>query len=774
MDNGPIHAIVSVNWLTFPRKTIRKLLIGSLLLAALTAFAQPRSEAGHEAAAPAPAHRPRIGLVLAGGGAKGGAHVGVLKVLEEMHVPVDCIAGTSMGALVGGGYASGIPAPQMEAFLRGINWRQVVGGLGHRNLEPIEQKRQGVTYTNNLQLGIQHSGIVMAPGLVDTSHIEVLLGGFVGKARAQTDFDHLPIPYRAVATDMVSGQMVVIDHGDLATAMRASMAVPGAFAPVISDGHVLSDGGLVRNVPVDVARNLCADVVIVVNLASPPVKPEQLQSAPQLLGRTLDLMFEENGRLQLETLTERDVRIDAELGDIGAADFQRTPETIALGEAAARRAAPQLARYAVSSEEYLAWRKRVTSDQGIESQIGAVEFAKLKRVNPQYLNQLAGIKPGDTVSTEQISQAAQRMAAVEDIDTVDYELKGDPANATLEWLPKERSWGTDFIKVDLGMYAAASGDERGFVLYLQHQRDWMNSLGGQWRNELQFGTEQSLTTGFYQPLDVAQRFFVEPKAFWERDWENVFYYGDNIARYQFGEQGGRLDLGMNIGNQAQLRLGYIDTGRRVQLSTGSPLLPQIDTTDAGIAASAIYDSRDTPFRATRGVAAAFEYFDSNGNMGARRNWQRAEFGIGAAVPFYQDVLWIAAAGGSRLGSNLPADRLFGLGGPVSLPGYELYQLRAGEYWTVSGSYLWQIKNISPLRGQSLYAGLRLQDSEAYDTFYSTNHGQIQSVTLFITGRTPVGPVTLGFATTTENSRSVWLTFGRPLADGTILSHGIFR
>ncbi len=753
---------------------IRELLIGSLvLLAALPSPAQP-SEAGRDAVAPISAHRPRVGLVLAGGGAKGGAHVGVLKVLEEMHVPVDCIAGTSMGALVGGGYASGIPAPQMEAFLKGINWRQVVGGLDQRNLEPIEQKRQGVTYTNNLQLGIRHSRIVMAPGLVDTSGIETMLSGFVGKARAQADFDHLPIPYRAVATDMVSGQMMVIDHGDLANAMRASMAVPGAFAPVVMGQQVLSDGGLVRNIPVDVARNLCADVVIVVNLAAPPVKPDQLQSAPQLLGRTLDLMFQENGRLQLETLTERDVRIDVELGDIGATDFERTPETVALGETAARRAAPQLARYAVSSEEYLAWRSRVTSEQGIESQIGAVEFAKLERVNPRYLNQLAGIKPGDKVTTEQISRGAQRMASDEDIDTVGYELKGDPANATLEWLPKERSWGPDFIKVDLGLYAAASGDERGFVLYLQHERTWMNSLGGQWRNTLQLGTEQALTTSFYQPLDVAQRFFVEPKVFFGRDWENVFYYGNDIARYQLGDQGGRLDLGMNIGNQAQLRVGYIDTVRRAELSTGSPLLPQIDTTDAGVAVSAIYDSRDTPFRATRGVAAALEYIDSNRGFGAERNWQRAEFGIGTSVPFYQDVLWIAAAGGSRLGSDLPGDRLFGLGGPVSLPGYDLYQLRAGAYWTVMGSYLWQIKNISPLRGQSLYAGLRLQDTEAYDVFYSTNHGQIQSVALFLTGRTPVGPVALGFATTTEGSHSVWLTFGRPLEDGTILSRGIFR
>jgi NTE family protein len=742
-------------------------------LAAPTVLAQPGS-ASQDTEVEISAQRPRVGLVLAGGGAKGGAHVGVLKVLEEMHVPVDCIAGTSMGALVGGGYASGIPAPQMRAFLEGINWQHVIGGLGRRNLEPIEQKRQGVTYTNNLQMGIKNSRIVLAPGLIDTSAIEDLLRGFVGKARFQTDFDRLPIPYRAVATDMVSGRMVVLNHGDLATAMRASMAIPGAFAPVIVENQILADGGLVRNVPVDVARNLCAEVVIVVNLVSPPAKPEDLQAPGQLLGRTMDLMIEANERQQLQSLTPRDVRIDVQMGDIGTADFERTPETIKLGETAARDAAPQLARYAVSPAQYLAWRNQVTSDQGIDSRVAAVEFAKLKRVNPDFLNQLAGIKAGDAVSTDQISKSAQRMSAVEDIESVSYELKGDPEHSTLEWLPFEKSWGPDFVKVDLGAYATTSGDNRAFVLYLQHDRTWINSLGAQWRNVLQFGSDQVLSTSFYQPLDVAQRFFVEPKAFWNRNWQNAFYNDTDIARYQFDDRGGQIDLGMNIGKQAQVRVGYLATQRRVQLETGSPLLPQLQATDAGIAASAILDTRDTPFSPTRGMAAAVEYFDSDEKFGAQRTWQRAEMGFGIAVPFYADILWLGAAAGSRLGSKLPADRLFALGGPASLPGYELYELRAGAYWTVSGSYLWQLKDLFTLRGQALYAGLGLHDTQAYDTLDGKNYGQIQSLSLFVTGRTPVGPVTLGFAATTENSRSVWISFGRPIEEGTIVSRGIFR
>jgi NTE family protein len=720
------------------------------------------------------ASRPRVGLVLAGGGAKGGAHVGVLKVLEEMHIPIDCIAGTSMGALVGGGYASGIPADKLQAFVESIDWKGVVGGVGGRGNVPIEQKREGVTYSNQLQLGIKDSHIVVAPGLIDSSAIDDLLRGFVGKARNQTDFDRLPIRFRAVATNMVSGQMVVLDHGDLATAMRASMALPGVFAPVQLDQQILSDGGLVRNLPVDVARSLCADVVIAVNLVSPAVDPEKLKAPRQLLGRALELMIEANEQLQLQSLGSRDVRIDVPLGEIGTGDFERTAETIALGIAAARRAAPQLARFAVSPPQYLAWRSRVTEDQGIASTIETIHMAELKRVNPLYLDGLAGIAPGDHITTEQLSQSVQRMAAVEDIDSVSYELTGDPAHATLQWLPYEKSWAPDFIKLDLGMYASAAGDDRGLALYLQHSRTWVDSLGAQWRNEAQLGTNQVFATSFYQPLNVPQSFFAEPKVFWNRDWENVFYDGNDVARYRFDDWGGRFDFGVNFGNAGQVRIGYLTSTRRVGIETGASALPQLEVRDAGIAVAATYDTRDTPFSPTRGIVAAIEYFDSDRALGAGRNWERVELGVGLALPLRNNVLRIELGGGSALQGRLPADRLFTLGGPVSLAGADLDAIRADAYWTVSTSYLWRIKDLFSLRGQTLYAGLRLQDVQAYRTLDGRDEHQIGSVAVFITGRTPVGPLTVGLATTTINSQTLWISFGRPIAEGTLLSGGFFR
>ncbi len=755
---------------------LSQLLFGLLVI--LTTQAAPaQSIAGSTPTSSADAaKRPRIGLVLAGGGAKGAAHVGVLKVLEELHVPIDCIAGTSMGALIGAGYASGVPSEFMRTFLTGIDWQAVVGGLGQRDLEPIEQKRQGVTYSNTLEMGIQNHKVIMPPGLVKTAGIEDLLRGFVAKARSVSDFDSLPIPYRAVATDMLTGNMVVIDKGDLATAMRASMAIPGGFAPVVTDGKILADGGLVRNIPVDIARELCADVVIVVNLVEPPVQADNLRSATQLLMRTVDVMIEANEGLQLQSLTAQDVRIDVEMGDIGTADFERVPETFALGEAAARKAAPQLARFAVPAEQYAAWRTMVTSEQQIESRLAGVTFAGLERVNPEYLQQQAVIKPGDTVTTAAISREAQRLSALQDLEAVGYSLQGDPANPTLEWLPKEKSWGPNFLKADIGIYASAESEAK-FLFYLQHNRTWVNRFGAQWRNELQVGTDQRLLTSFYQPLNVSQRFFVEPIVAVDREWQDLYLDGERIAKYRFDSLGSQVDFGMNIGKYSQVRIGYAATEHKIRLDTGSPLLPEVNPMDAGIVLAAIHDSRDTPFNPTRGLAAALEYTRSDSSLGSDRDWERAELGFGYTMEFARNVAYINAAGGTDFGNTLPEDRLFVLGGPSSFPGHELGELRAGSYWTVSGSFLWRLADLMTLRGQALYGGLRLQIGEVYDRLdelAAETSGQIGSVSVYVTGRTPTGPLTLGIATTNTDSWSLWLSLGRPVGSGTILERGIFR
>jgi NTE family protein len=717
--------------------------------------------------------RPRVGLVLAGGGAKGGAHVGVLKVLEELHVPIDCIAGTSMGALVGGGYASGIPAAELEKFVTRIDWQRVVGNQGQRELEPIEQKRAGATYSNDFEFGITEDGVTTPGGIINTSNIEDMLRGYVASARLKTDFDELPIPYRAVATDMVSGRMVVLDQGDLATAMRASMAIPGAFAPVVIGDRILSDGSLVRNIPIDVARDLCADVIIVVNLVEPAADPRKLRSAGQLLSRTMDVMIEANETLQLQTLGPADVRIDVEMGAIGTANFERVPETIPLGEAAARRNSAALARLALPEPQYAAWRQSVTSSQDITARLTGVRFEGLKHVNTEYLAKTGRVNAGDSVDTAAISREAQRISALQDFDSVGYRLDGDRESPTLTWLPREKNWGPNYLKLDLGVYASQDGDLT-FALYGRHVRTWLNELGAEWRNEIQVGGQTLFSTSFFQPLDAAHRFFVEPRLLYSRSIEDVFRNDERIARYNFGDFGGLIDFGVNVGSFAQTRLGYVYDKRDVDVDIGPQLLPETDSVDAGLILSAEYDSRDTAFNPTRGLAAALEYQHSDESLAADRDWERAELGIGMAVPFRNDVWWITLAGGSDLGSDLPADRTFALGGPGSFPGLEVGELRVQDYWTIGTSYLWKLKDVARIRNQALYAGLRVAAGAVHDRVDQGETGELYGASVFLTGRTLVGPLTLGIGATSTDSWSLWLSVGRPVGHGTILERGIFR
>lgn len=716
-------------------------------------------------------NRPRIGLVLAGGGARGGAHVGVLKVLEELRIPVDCIAGTSVGALVGGGYASGMPAGQIEAFLRAVDWKSVVGGVGHRSLQSAEQKNFDDA-AGSFEVGLKGGRIALGSGLIPTSRIEDVLRRYVAEARSVADFDKLPIPYRAVATDMLTGNMVVLDHGDIATAMRASMAIPGAFSPVVTDQHVLSDGFVVRNLPIDVARQTCADVVIAVNLVKNPPSREVLQNPVALVLRTNDVMSEANERRQLETLTERDVRLDVPVGDIGTADFERMPDGIVIGERTARAASAQLAALSVSEAEYFAWRRRMTAGPPLEGRIAEVRFGALKRVNPAYLRTLTRVRPGDIVDLAAISQDATKMAALDDLDGVEYQLSGDPSRVVLTWKLMEKEIGPDYLRPSLGLYGGGAGDVQ-FELSIQHVRRWLNDFGGQWRNRFQLGSNSIIETSLHQPLNVGQTYFMEPALLAQRSLEDVYNDSERVARYYFIDTGARIDVGADIGPAGQVTFGYWFYKRRAELDTGVALMPTAFAQDAGWDMTFTYDSRNTSSFATDGIAAGIQYLESSSALGATRDWQRLEAAARKAIPVDRSTLWLTVAGGTDLGSSLPPDQAFSLGGPQSFRGYEPGEIRARTYWTIDSALLWRIADILPIASQTLYGGFALQGGRVYDRVDPVEDGTLYGLSTYIGGQTPVGTVTLGVGKA-SGAWAGWITIGNPVGRGSILNQPLFR
>lgn len=715
-----------------------------------------------------PAPRPRIGLVLGGGGAKGAAHIGVLRVLEELRIPVDCVAGTSMGALVGATFAAGVPPEEIERMVRAIDWSATVGNAGLRDRTPINAKLQGIIYTNNLDLGLRGGQLKGSGGLIESQNIEELLRSLVAGARYIENFDKLPIPFRAVATDMMAGEMVVLGEGDLTVAMRASMAVPGAFSPVVMGDRVLADGGQMRNVPVDIARKLCGDVVIAVSLAAPPPKPGDLTTALALVSRSIDVMIDANTTAQLATLTDKDVSIVVPMGDISSGSFDRVPDAIPLGRAAALGQTASLARYSVSPGEYSAWRKKIDRSYAKPFRVADVKIAGLQRVNPEYVRtQIRSTVPGAEISAAEVAADSSRIFALGDFEKVEYDVADISTHPTVEFTAIEKSWGPDFLRFDLGL-AASGGGDFAFALRAEHERTWLNSLGGEWHSALQIGETALIETGLYQPLDVRQRFFVEPIAHVDRTREDVYDDGERVAEYSFTEGYGEVDFGLNLGTRAQLRAGLRRGWAEATRETGASDLPVLDwTAESDVIIKGVYDTRDAVALPTRGTLLIGRYVASGSWLGGDQSYGMAEALALKAYPFRGDALYLLVAGGDQVNGDLPPYRQFLLGGIRTFPGLERQQLRGTRYWLGAANYAWKLADIQSLFGQALYGGFRLTAGQMYDRLDGIDEGAIYGAAVMAGARTPVGSMLLSLGATNNGFWQLQFALGRPIEEGSI-------
>jgi NTE family protein len=752
------HSVRSSAWL-------RRLAIGLALLAPLACVqaAEPPSEPH------ATSERPRIGLVLGGGGARGGAHIGVLKVLDELRVPVDCVAGTSMGALVGATFAAGALPARIEREFLAIDWVATLTSEGRRPLMPMQRKLAGITYSNNIQFSIGDGRLRGDGGVLSTQNIEALLRQLVGDARRIEDFDALPIPFRAVATDLGAGEMVVLDSGDLTRAMRASMAVPGVFAPVVIGDQVLADGGMIRNLPVDVARELCADVSIVVAFDLPLPPTEELQSIFALTGRSIDAMIIANERAQLATLTTDDVAIRVPVGDIGTGDFARVSETIPLGEAAARSVTNALRRYALPETEYRRWRAQLARPEPAPVRIAEIDFAPLRHASADYLTTRMATRAGDDVTLAELETDMSRLFASGDFTRVDYRLRPRPGGGqALEINAVERPGGNDFLRFDLGLSGSSGGDVL-FALRADHRREWINPLGGQWRNALQLGQLSELGTTFYQPLDVPQRFFVEAGLAARRTLEDIFVDGDRAARFDLLAGEMHLDIGVNLGNHARVRTAARWGLHEYKPDIGTVDIVALDTTrDASVAIGAIYDTRDAAALPSSGSYAALEYASSGDWFGGQQSYEIIEAVAGHSMPWRHTLLVLAVGAGNTLDGDLPRYRDFQVGGIRSFPALSRGELRGEGYWSASATWLLRVGDSRALFGQMFYAGFGLQAVNVSDRLDGIKEGTVLGASFTVGARTFAGPLMLSLGAADNGSVTIHLALGRPISEGSML------
>src|SRR5437867_6349390 len=366
-------------------------------------------------------HRPRIGLALSGGGARGIAHVGVLEVLEELRVPIDFIAGTSMGSIVGGLYASGMSPAQMRSALLNLDWNDLFNDRPPRRDMCYRRKEDDASDLINLEMGLKDGRLLLPRGLVAGQKIAFALESITLQAAGARDFDRLPIPFRAVATDLGSGEMVVLDHGHLADALRASMSIPGVVAPFEMEGRLLVDGGLVRNLPVDVARAMGADVVIAVDVSTPLREPGSIRSLPEVTGQATGMLTRENVE---EQLAHADVVITPALGSLTSNDYSEARRILDLGEAAAREHLADLSRYALPPEEFTARLERLHAPTGGPPRIDAVRVEGVSRVDHRIIDRRIGTHPGGPRDLDGLKGDLARLYELGACQKRDYALVG--------------------------------------------------------------------------------------------------------------------------------------------------------------------------------------------------------------------------------------------------------------------------------------------------------------------------------------------------------------
>lgn len=701
----------------------------------------------------APGH-PRVGLVLGGGGARGVAHIGVLKVLEEMRIPISCIAGTSMGSLVGGAYAAGVSVDEMTRRIEAIDWKAIFTDDPARTEKPFRAKRDDYENLFRFELGQQGASLKLAPGTTAGYKFEFLLRAMVEQAGnfADQDFDQLPIPYRAMATNIENGTAKEFRRGDLVKVMRASMSVPGVIAPVEIDNALYVDGGLLQNVPVAAARAACADVVIAVNVGSPLLSRDQLGSVLGVTLQMVSVLTEQNVRQSIASLGPSDILIEPELGDFSAANFEEGLTLVPKGEAAARTHRNALSRFSVSEEAYRAWRESVAARLPEVPTVSDVRVvASGGRVNPEVIERELAEQPGIDLlrvpetefSIKNLNDRLEQVYGRGDFERMDYKMVDRQGTRTVEVRGVEKSWGPNYLKLGLGL--ATDSDQTRFNVNLSHRMTWLNSLGSEWRNDLQLGYRKRFASEFFQPLSIGSGAFVAPRIDLQDEPISLFLDEQRLGDYRVKYARAHLDLGV------QNKFGEIRLGPFIGTLNADPefgvlrTAPEYDLTQVGYGLNAVYDQIDSPRFGRNGLLASLKSFGTVGGWGSDDDYNKTELSLLGAKTLGKHSLQLAGYAGASIYGKAPPYDPFLLGGFLRGSGYKMDELVGRKVALARTVYSYELAALPPPLGRGIYLGGSLEATYASLASDFSNDNQIRpSASLFIGADTFLGPTFLAW------------------------------
>lgn len=700
--------------------------------------------------------RPRVGLVLSGGGARGFAHIGVLRVLQELRVPVDVVTGTSMGSIIGGLYAAGYTPEQLDKVVRDTDWVGIFATRAPRAMLDWRRKEDDYKNLSDFELGIVDGALTLPRGLAGTQQLEFFLRSLSSPAKRVRDLSQLPLPYAAIGTDLENGKRVVLQKDlSLSTAMRASMSVPGAFPPVEVHGRLLVDGGVVDNLPVDAARAMGADIIIAVNVGTPLLKREQLTDVVNVAAQLTLMMGLETIERSIASLKPTDVLITPVLDGLGSSDFTQGEKIVAAGEAAARAVAQRLAALGIAPERFaqheLARTQLVRGDGPIH--VDEVRVAGTRAVQREAIE--AQVRPleGQTLTAAQVAPTLDRIYSSGDFEAVSYSVVEERGRTVLQVLPIEKSWGYNVLRLG-GNAQTNFDDDNTFNLLLAHSWRWLNSWGAEWRNEVQIGETRRLMTEWYQPLGAGSRWFLLPRLESLRIESDLFVRGVRLTRFENTQDAAELLVGRDLQPLGTLRVGAARTRLATQPLLGFPFDP-IGADASAVLAQWRSDTLDNVLFPRSGHYVDLRYanyFDSIDEIN----------GEAASV----EAIWPLSVGrytanfSARAGKSVQRNT-FELGGLFNLSGTRSGEVSGSTGLLVRGLFY---RNVSDFAGvqMPLVAGFSLEAGNAVERGASLRWREFKRAgSLFVSVDTVFGPVFLAVGKTFGGDAGLYLFWGRP-------------
>lgn len=643
-------------------------ILAAFLLACLAAHV-PRARA--QSASSGGTHRLRIGLVLSGGGARGAAHIGVLKMLDQLHVPVDAIAGTSMGAVVGGLYASGLSGRQIEQAMASVNWQTAFRDHPPRNELDYRRKQESERYLVNLPLGLQGRKLVIPKGLIQSQRLTETLRQLTLPVAVISDFDRLPTPFRAVATNLETGAPVVLGSGDLATAMRASMAVPGVFAPVDYHGQVLVDGGLADYLPIDVARAMHVDVLIVVDSGYTLQPRKNLISLPSITQQMVSILLRKNIEQQLSGLSSQDLIISPELGNFSSYDFVDTLKIVNAGAAAAQKLAGRLRSLALPEAQYAEYLARRAATA--PPQLPRIEFVQATPESKEFARQIEDHFDrfvGQRLDPSAVQHQQELLYGHGFLELLDYRLQQDEAGQYgLDVTALRNSWGPNYLRVGVQL----QDDFKGNTVFNAAGRvDFteLNSLGAESVWDAQVGTAPLLATEFFQPLSNVRQYFIAPMLQLEAHDIPQVEHGQQVGKYREHSFEYGLSAGRELDNWGEIRVGVQNLIGREYVSQGDFSVPDTSFNVDQIFARFGFDTLDNANFPRSGQALVTQV-TLEGNGDGQRGSDLFALDWRIAHSWAKNTLGLWLSAGSTVGGSMTNVRnYFPLGGFLNLSGVE--------------------------------------------------------------------------------------------------------